>query len=122
MWRGLVVLALWGCNPYRKALLNSEIVEVCPGGLPERASLRFEKGGAFDWRYPDTQGMKRWRPGDDEEWRIKKDRLTVSWNGGYSVAVYRLDEMKDARIPGTSTRDSCAGTIRLERTGERTDR
>lgn len=122
MWRWLVVLALGGCNPYRKALLRSEIVEVCPGGTPERAALHFEKGGTFDWRYPEVPKMKRWHPGDDEAWQLKKDRLTVSWNGGYAVSIYRMDEMKNKQIPGTSTKASCAGTIHLEQGAERTDR
>lgn len=116
----VVAVVVWGaCNPYRKPLLTGEIVEVCPGGNPERALLHFEKGGTFDWRYPD---MKRWREGDDESWRLKKDQLTVSWNAGYAIATYQLEQQKGGVVRGTSTKAACESTIRLERTGTRTDR
>ncbi|HMV68813.1 MAG TPA: hypothetical protein PKA64_18315 [Myxococcota bacterium] len=114
-----LLLGLVGCNPYRKMLLHSEIVEVCPGGSPERSLIHFEKGGRFDWRYPEH---KRWREGDDETWALRKDRLTLSWNDGYAVSIYRLDEQKGERFPGSTTKASCVNTIRLERTGERADR
>lgn len=111
-----VVLAVAGCNPYRKVLLENTFVEVCPGGNPERAWLRFERSGQFSFSYPAPDA---WTGDADERWRMAGHDLIVSWNDGFAITRYRLDERKDKAAPGTSTKDSCAETVRLEVVGPR---
>jgi hypothetical protein len=118
-WTAAWLACAVGCSPYRKPLLESEFKEVCPGGNPSVAWLRFEPGRRFDWSY--TQGGP-WTPGDDETWKIKAGVLILSWNDGYAVNRIELEERKGTTAPGTSTKNACVSTVHLDWVGKRTDR
>jgi hypothetical protein len=109
-------LALCACSPYRKPLLQGTFQEICPGGTPEVATLRFLPNHRFDYAYPDPDA---WVAGDDETWKLRGDTLIVSWNDGYAVSRYELDQRKNQEAPGASTVRACVTTARLKAVGGR---
>jgi hypothetical protein len=110
-WWMFGVVALTSCNPYRKVMLQGDFVEICPGGNPTEAWLRFEPHHRFDWAY--QQGGP-YMPGDDETWRLRRDELEVSWNDGFAVSTYDLQQRKGTIAPGESTKQVCAASIHLD--------
>jgi hypothetical protein len=114
-----LVLALGACSPYRKPLLQGTFEEVCPGGNPEVATLRFNPNHGFDYAYPDPAD---WTAGDDETWRLRGDTLIVTWNDGFAVARYALDRRKGDEAPGVSTVRACVSTAHLRFAGPRSGR
>jgi hypothetical protein len=105
-----------GCNPYRKPILDGSFKEICPGGDPEEAWIDFERGGGFRFSYPRPD---QWEGDEDERWTLRKAELTVSWNDGYSVAVYQLDQRRGEVAPGVSTTPVCAKSATLVRAAPR---
>jgi hypothetical protein len=114
--RVVLFVALMACNPYRRPVLEGTFKEVCPGGDPEVAWVDFERGGTFRFSYPRPD---QWSGDEDERWTLRKGELTVSWNAGYAVAVYRLDQRRGEEAPGTSTTDVCATSATLVRAAPR---
>ena len=113
---GFLFTALMACNPYRRPVLEGAFKEVCPGGDPEIAWVDFQRGGTFLFSHPRPD---QWSGDDDERWTLRNGELTVSWNGGYAVATYRLDQRRGEEAPGSSSTPVCATTATLVRVAPR---
>lgn len=112
----LALLGLAGCPKARieEALLSYEWEEVCPGGLPEVARLRFEDDGTFQFSY--ASAGPGWQGDPDEVWVVRRKEVMVSWNGGYAITVYTVDPMPPGeRLRGLSSVAACRQTAVLRR-------
>jgi hypothetical protein len=115
--RTAALVALTLLTPACAARIRAEVTtgiwtEVCPGGTPEEARLRFLEGGTFKFSYPEPNN---WQGDPNETWSVKGRTLTVSWNNGYAVNEYDVRKVDARRFEGTSSKASCRTTIVLRR-------
>lgn len=111
----LVLLAVLtsGCAArIRNELLTGTWTELCPGGSPREAHLRFLDNGRFKFSYPAPDA---WQGDNDETWTVRGRRITVSWNGGFASSEYTVKKLDAKRYEGTSSKAACAETIALRR-------
>lgn len=86
--------------------------EYCPNSDPERSWLQLRSDGSFAHSY-EAGPSYAWEHDSDETWTLKGDVLTVSWNGGYAVTEYWVDQRSGDVIPGKTSK-SCGDTIQLQ--------
>jgi hypothetical protein len=76
--------------------------------------VALQDDGTFAWSYEDATSLRRQGDTGRNAWSLIGDRLTLSWNGGFSTDTFAVTSVHDAVLQGTKS-NAPEATLRMQR-------